>query len=109
MNDDTYQRLAQAASEAAHAPAVKLSVGASTVVVGSDWLSSGPGIIAVIGIALTAATFLVNVWAAWRRDAREQMVAEAKLRAIEHAGTDTDPLPLDALPRASRTKPPPTE
>jgi Flp pilus assembly protein TadB len=102
MNDETLQRLSQAASEAAHAPAVKLSAGASTVVVGTDWLASGPGVIALIGIALTAATFLVNVWAAWRRDKREQMVAEAKLRAIEHVGTDTDPLPLDKLPNASR-------
>ena len=106
MNQDDLHRLAQAASEAAHAPAVKLSVGTSTAVVGVDWLSSGPGMIAVIGVALTAATFLVNVWAAWRRDKREQMVAEAKLRAIEQAGTDTDPLPLDAMPRTSRNKTP---
>lgn len=77
------------------------------MVVGSDWLSSGPGVIAVIGIALTAATFLVNVWAAWRRDKREQMVAEAKLRAIDNMGSDTDPIPLDPAPLASRKKPQP--
>lgn len=105
MNSDTLHRLTQAASEAAHAPAVKLSAGASTVVVGSDWLASGPGIVAVLGIGLTAATFLVNVWAAWRRDRREQALAEAKLRAIEATGQDeTEPLPLESLPRSSRTR-----
>jgi len=104
MTQEDIHRLAQAASEAAHAPAVKLSVGASTAVVGADWLSSGPGLIALIGVALTAATFLVNVWASWRRDKREQMLAEAKLKAIQQIGTDTDHLPLDALPRASRRR-----
>ncbi len=94
MTQDQLQQLAQAASEAAHAPAVKASAAASTVVLGADWISSGPGVIAMLGIAFTAATFLVNVWAAYRRDKREQAIAAAKLHAIEEAGTDTDPLPL---------------
>ena len=95
MNQDDLHRLAQAASDAAAAPAFKVSAVSTTAVLGADWFASGPGLVAIAGLALTAATFLVGVWAAWRRDKREQMVADAKLKAIEHAGTDTDPLPLD--------------
>jgi hypothetical protein len=96
MKTDQLQLLAQAASEAAHAPAVKFSAAASTVVVGTDWLTSGPGLVALVGVGLTAATFLVNLWSAYRRDKREQALAEAKLRALERAGADSDAAPLDA-------------
>lgn len=102
MNQDDLHRLAQAASDAASAPAFKVSAVSTTAVLGVDWFSSGPGLVAVAGLLLTAATFLVGVWAAWRRDKREQALVDAKLRAIEQSGEDTDPLPLG--PPMSRRK-----
>lgn len=97
MTQDDLHRLAQAASDAASAPAFKVSAVSTTAVLGADWFASGPGMVAVAGLTLTLLTFLVGAWAAWRRDRREEMVAEAKMRAIQQAGTDTDPLPLDAI------------
>lgn len=103
MNQDDLHRLAQAASDAASAPAFKVSAVSTTAVLGADWFSSGPGMVAVAGLLLTAATFLVGVWAAWRRDRREQALVDAKLRAIEKSGEDTDPLPLGP-PMSRRTR-----
>lgn len=117
MNSDTLHRLAQSATEAIHAPAFKLSAGASVVATGAstvgekasiaEWFASGPGMVALASLTMTLLTLIVGAWAAWRKDKREQMLTEAKLRAIEHSGADTDPMPLDPAPRASRKKPRP--
>ncbi len=106
MSREQLHQVAQAAAEAAQAPAVKTSVAASSVVVGADWVSSGPGIVALLGLALTALTFLVNLWAAYRRDRRaDQERAElaainaAKLRRIElglpPVAVDSGSVPLE--------------
>lgn len=99
-------QLSQAASEAVHAPAVKASAAGSTLVVGADWVSSGPGMVALAGLAFTAMTFAINVWSTYRKERRASeerreaaAINAAKLRRIEAGlppvATDSDNVPLE--------------
>lgn len=84
-NDSAFV-VAQHVAEAASAPAVKVSaVGTSLVGLG-DWLSTGPGIATAIGLCLTLASFLLQLWSVARRDRREQQKHEAEMRSIERGG-----------------------
>lgn len=93
MNDHTHQ-LAQAAAEAASAPAVKMSATAATAAVSVDWFFSGPGMIALASLAFTAATFLINLLTAYRKEQRaeqerrEQAAINAARLARLQAGLD---------------------
>lgn len=82
-------------SEAASAPGFKVAASGFGVASVGEWLLSSHGI-AVIGLAITVAGFLLNVWSvarktrldaqaaalAARKDAREQAEHEARMRAM---------------------------
>lgn len=112
MKNEDLQRLAQAASEAIHAPVFKVSASTSAVATGASavsvrdgiahWFASGPGMVALASLAMTLLTLLVGVWSAWRRDRRDQSLHEAKLRVIDRVGLDSDAAPLDAVAAAVR-------
>lgn len=82
MNDPRHS-FTQTIIEAASAPAVKASTTASSIVIGVDWLTSGPGLIAALGLAFTAGTFAVNLWSTWRRERRAEQ--ERRELAAIHA------------------------
>jgi hypothetical protein len=90
-----------AASEAATAPAVKMSAASATVAAGAGWWTPDPALIALLGLGFTAATFAVNLWFGLRRNIRAEAeraeaheIHEIKLRRLQ-AGLDTDVAPLD--------------
>lgn len=72
MTTEARQHLLHVAAEAASAPAFKASAAGSSIVVSLDWLTSGPGLISLAGLCFTAGTFLVNLWATYRRERRAE-------------------------------------
>lgn len=84
MNEARQQLLAAAADAASSpAPALKMSA-VGTVLVGlGDWLSTGPGLATAVGLLMTAASLIVQVWSTIRRDRRESREHEARIRGAE--------------------------
>jgi hypothetical protein len=72
---------ARAASDAASSPYLAASAAGSTFTGVTEWLTTGPGIATACGIAMTAATFALNVWLGLRKDRREQREHETRMRA----------------------------
>lgn len=73
-------QLTQAAAEAASAPAVKTAALGAGLTGFGDWLTTGTGIATAIGLCLTLASLLLQMWSVIRRDRREQREFEARMR-----------------------------
>lgn len=116
--------LTNAVSEAASAPAVKIS-GVGTVVAAAasapdavkgastagealqhivEWVLTGPGLVAVAGLVLTVLTFLfttiVNLWTAWKREQRAGELHRLKVQRLSSGmplppGIESDRVDLD--------------
>lgn len=108
MTSEARNHLLHVAAEAASAPAVKASAAGSGIVVSLDWMTSGPGLIALAGLSFTALTFAVNVWSVLRRERRAEQerreaaaINAAKLARLQAgmplpAGVDSDRMGLES-------------